>query len=603
MRAFGRETSSSLQTSSRPGGVGSQGLIGVSALALWSLASLAWAQPAIQIVHPAEGAEIPLSSGTFVLGSVSPATATLTLNGQPVPVYRTGGFLAYIPIAPGSFDIVAAASTTDGARSLTRRVKVTPAPAAIPPGRLAYDPASVQPSTTIVARAGDWVSVGVRATPGCEGAFDIAGLCRRQPLLEMPAGSGVYVGAWQVQLGDEAAGAEVRMRLTHRKLGALKVTAPATVTVLRGSMAVAEVSTETVALRSGPREGYHLFLASGQRLLLSGWEGARARVWLSETDSGWLDGSAVRPLPRGTPPPSAVLGTISTREGGRTTRVTLRLSAPVPWRVETEGDRVALTLFYTRGYTNWMIYDSSDTIVREIRWKQSASQTAQVEVFLRDEVELWGYQVSTGPGALFLDVSRPPAGKGLAGRTIILDPGHGPVSSGARGPLGTPEHEVNLALARVVKARLEREGAAVVLTREEGDASLSDRAKMAVARGGDVFVSLHQNALADGQNPFEEPHGFSVFYYHPHSLALAEAIHGALKKGWPLADEGVRYGNLAVARQTAMPAVLVECAYLIFPDQEEMLLDARARTKFADVLTDGLQAFFKSLKPAGRSRR
>ncbi|HEX7095441.1 MAG TPA: N-acetylmuramoyl-L-alanine amidase, partial [Acidimicrobiales bacterium] len=48
---------------------------------------------------------------------------------------------------------------------------------------------------------------------------------------------------------------------------------------------------------------------------------------------------------------------------------------------------------------------------------------------------------------------------------VVLDPGHGGSESGAIGPRGTREAEINLAVAEVAKAELERAGVSVVLTR------------------------------------------------------------------------------------------------------------------------------------------
>ena len=74
--------------------------------------------------------------------------------------------------------------------------------------------------------------------------------------------------------------------------------------------------------------------------------------------------------------------------------------------------------------------------------------------------------------------------------------------------------------------------------------------------------------------------------------AVHDAYHGRIK----LADEGLRWGNLLVSRQSAMPAILVENAYMIFPDQEARLNDAEFRNELAAALVEGLQKFLMSVR-------
>ena len=56
-------------------------------------------------------------------------------------------------------------------------------------------------------------------------------------------------------------------------------------------------------------------------------------------------------------------------------------------------------------------------------------------------------------------------GTAIYGATVLLDPGHGGIETGATGPNGLVERDLNLAVAERAKADLERDGATVVMTR------------------------------------------------------------------------------------------------------------------------------------------
>ena len=158
---------------------------------------------------------------------------------------------------------------------------------------------------------------------------------------------------------------------------------------------------------------------------------------------------------------------------------------------------------------------------------------------------------------------------------------------------------INLAIAKKLKEKLLSLGAAVQMTRNgDENVELADRPKLARDLGGDLFISIHNNAIADGEDPFGQPRGFSVYYYHRQSLPLAEAIHRSYLKNIQLPDEGLRYGDYMVARMAWMPAVLVESAYLILPRQEEMLNTPAFQEQLAGAISEGVLDFFNN---AGRT--
>jgi N-acetylmuramoyl-L-alanine amidase len=119
---------------------------------------------------------------------------------------------------------------------------------------------------------------------------------------------------------------------------------------------------------------------------------------------------------------------------------------------------------------------------------------------------------------------------------------------------------------------------------------------MAAKGDADILISIHNNALPDGINPFYN-NGTSAYYYHPHSKPLAEAIHKHLLHETGLRDYGLYYGNLALTRASLMPAVLVECAFMMIPGQEAMLRTNRFQRRCARAIMDGIIEYMKSAGP------
>ncbi len=161
-----------------------------------------------------------------------------------------------------------------------------------------------------------------------------------------------------------------------------------------------------------------------------------------------------------------------------------------------------------------------------------------------------------------------------ASLSICIDPGHGGSARGSCSPKGVAEKDLNLGLAKIIKAELEKKDIGTVLTRDADiDLSLADRVKIAQENNCDLFISIHHNAIPDNENPLEH-RGISVHYYYDENIALAEKILKSLVEVTGLSSAGIIKQNLHVLREnTQMPAVLIEFGYLIHPIESEIICD------------------------------
>jgi N-acetylmuramoyl-L-alanine amidase len=96
-------------------------------------------------------------------------------------------------------------------------------------------------------------------------------------------------------------------------------------------------------------------------------------------------------------------------------------------------------------------------------------------------------------------------------KTIIIDPGHGGKDPGAIGHKSFKEKDVVLATGLKLKKKLEEKGFTVKLTRDKDEfVELGKRPKMASDWGGDLFISLHCNAI-EGKERQQKTEGFKFY--------------------------------------------------------------------------------------------
>ena len=90
----------------------------------------------------------------------------------------------------------------------------------------------------------------------------------------------------------------------------------------------------------------------------------------------------------------------------------------------------------------------------------------------------------------------PPAPTKPTLSVVVLDPGHGGTDAGARGLTGVLEKDAVLDFARMMRSELERQGLRVVVTRQgDENPSFDDRAAVANAQRGAIFLSLHVSSI------------------------------------------------------------------------------------------------------------
>ncbi|MFQ5753669.1 MAG: N-acetylmuramoyl-L-alanine amidase, partial [bacterium] len=244
--------------------------------------------------------------------------------------------------------------------------------------------------------------------------------------------------------------------------------------------------------------------------------------------------------------------------------------------------------------TDWIRYDFGDPTIKEIKWLQPTNGVYQLKIELHNKQQ-WGFNPYYEDTNLIVEIKRPPKKLALKELLICIDPGHGP-DNGAIGPTRLKEKDVNLNLALVLKEKLEKKGAQVFLTRkEQHGASLSVRPKMAAFLEADILLSLHHNAIPDGVNPFSS-RGSSTYYYHVQSYPLASAIQKRLLEKLKLPNFGLYYDNLALCRPPQMPAVLIEPAFIMHPEEEMLIKSRKQQQKIADAIVKGIEDFLKASK-------
>lgn len=190
---------------------------------------------------------------------------------------------------------------------------------------------------------------------------------------------------------------------------------------------------------------------------------------------------------------------------------------------------------------------------------------------------------------------------------FVLDPGHGGSEPGAVGPAGTREADLNLQVARRVKAALEADGYTVLMTRDSDiRVPIVTRAEIALALDPIALISIHHNAGTDEAST--EP---GTEMWHQLESADSRRLAGLLYEEAravldPLGDTWFALGDAGamgranreggdyygmLRRPSAVPSVLAEFAYITNPVEEELLNRADVQDALAEAVRRSVARF------------
>ena len=221
-------------------------------------------------------------------------------------------------------------------------------------------------------------------------------------------------------------------------------------------------------------------------------------------------------------------------------------------------------------------------------------------------------------------------------RTVVIDPGHGGLETGAKGKFGNLEKDITLAISLKLKALIEKDmGFEVVLTRDRDvDVSNENRSAIANNRKAGLFISIHANGSvqrkAAGSETFflslnatdEETRRLAYLEnnspelqsridpssdddlmmilwdmaqnaYIKESSRLAELVQGELDAMLGTRNRGIKQAPFRILTGVACPAVLIEAAFISNPDEEQKLASDEFQAKVAEAIYRGLALFLK----------
>jgi N-acetylmuramoyl-L-alanine amidase len=191
-----------------------------------------------------------------------------------------------------------------------------------------------------------------------------------------------------------------------------------------------------------------------------------------------------------------------------------------------------------------------------------------------------------------------PAG-GIGSRRIMIDPGHGyPPDPGEVGPTGLKESEVAERIAELLGQLLGDAGATVIYSRRPGEyLTEAERAALANELSVELVISVHLNGSVDARAS-----GVSSFYFargnysSPYGYRFAHHLQDAIMVRLGVQDCRAHGRAYPLLRETRMPVVIVEPAFITNPAEEAMLADEASLRKISAAIAEAAGKYFDGIE-------
>jgi N-acetylmuramoyl-L-alanine amidase len=242
--------------------------------------------------------------------------------------------------------------------------------------------------------------------------------------------------------------------------------------------------------------------------------------------------------------------------------------------------------------------------------------------------------------------SGPAANSGDPRPLVVLDPGHGGLDTGTKGPHGEQEKDIVLDFAQRLRDRIEKAGKYRVLMTRTDDTfvPLGDRVRMARDAGAALFVSIHADSLPHGEG---DAQGASIYTLSEtatdseaakladeenhadviagvdlksepadvagilldlaeretksYSLQLAHKLVVEMKTATRLHKTPLKSAGFRVLRAPDVPSVLVELGYVSNREDLQSLLSDTWRNRTSESIAVAIDGYFATHTAGART--
>lgn len=178
--------------------------------------------------------------------------------------------------------------------------------------------------------------------------------------------------------------------------------------------------------------------------------------------------------------------------------------------------------------------------------------------------------------------------KGIKGKVIAIDAGHGGRDPGAVGKNKDFEKKYTLDIAKRMERKLSAAGADVIMTRSgDQNTKLYKRAQIANKNNADIFISIHINSFYTSKAK-----GTETYYFKYKDKPLASALQKEMVTALKRRNNGIKRSKLYVLNHTKMPAALVEPMFMTHPEEYRQIRDPNTRERIANALVTGISNYF-----------
>lgn len=525
-------------------------------------------------------------------GQTNP-NATLTLNGDALTVYPSGGFTGLFAINPGK-NVFAFTARLNG-KTVMDSIVLTKPDTVQGTENHEFSSGTALPTSDRWVSAGDVVEVGFSGKPGQEAYYQVPGRSEWQPLEESEPG--LYSGKWWVLPSTPQKEVRIRYRVKDRHIFNHHTNSIAKIRFLATPLGGITIDHDSrVYQQLG--EGLFMPLTAGIALTITGLKDGYYRVKFGTDQYGWVDKRDVKLLPQPLIDHPVPLGSMRGSNRGEWQEFRFFVGPvhpPYSFNEVYGPNHLELKLFGAEQGWEWTTFPQPDGDLAYLERLQPASDIWQMNFYSMHN-QFWGWRGYYEGDYFVVAIRKPPLLKPddlFSHIAIEIDPGHGGYERGAIGVSGYAEADADLRYSLKLAQLLRDAGATVFLTRvTDTRMSLAERARIATRDSVHIFVMAHNNAPGSSTDPMTVS-GTSTYFTWPSAKPLCDATYPHLLE-LGLADYGkiTRY-YYYLLRQTDYLVFLVEGGFMSHPEDEMFLLTEEGLDKLAQAVFDGIHDFLQ----------